>query len=241
MEPYLYEDLYKLEDSHWWHIAKRKMCVALIDRYIKFRNLKILEIGCGTGRNIQELMHFGNVWGIDSSAHAISFCRKRGLKKVSLGISEKIDHKDCKFDLVAMLDVLEHTEDTKTVKEVKRILKPHGYFLITVPAFMWLLSKWDEVLHHKRRYTKNSLSQTLEGNGFEIVKISYAFSFLVLPVVITRFIKSIIYKKEYPSDFKLSLPLINKIGNLACMIERWIILKFSIPLGTSVVCLARKI
>ncbi len=166
----IYQDLFELEDSHWWHIAKRNMCVALIDRYIKFRNLKILEIGCGTGRNIQELVQFGNVWGIDSSAHAISFCRKRGLKNVSLGISEKINHMDRKFDLVTMLDVLEHTEDTKTVKEVKRVLKSRGYFLITVPAFMWLWSKWDEVLHHKRRYTKASLSNILKGNGFEIYR-----------------------------------------------------------------------
>ncbi len=241
MENYLYQDLFELEEKHWWHLAKRSLCVELINSYIKRTDLKILDIGCGTGRNMQEFARFGIAQGVDQSQEAINFCKKRGLTHVQIDKSEHTDFKEQKFDLVTMLDVLEHTDDEMTIAETARILKSGGYLLITVPAFQWLWSRWDVVLHHKRRYTVADLTRLLEKHGLSIVKASYAFSFLVLPILMIRLIKSLLYKKDYPSDFKISSPLINRIGLFICSLERWFIFKTGIPIGTSVICLARKI
>ena len=76
MKKYLYKDLYLLENKHWWHISKRRSICQLIGKYNKIKNPKIIDIGCGTGKNIEELQKFGPVYGLDSSTEALNFCRK---------------------------------------------------------------------------------------------------------------------------------------------------------------------
>src|SRR3989344_6385103 len=96
MKKYLYQDLFELEEVHWWHIAKRKICLALIKKYVKTRtNYKILDIGCGTGKNLEELSKIGKAFGIDNSFDAIKFCReKRGLKNVTLAPAQNTGFSD---------------------------------------------------------------------------------------------------------------------------------------------------
>lgn len=241
MESYLYQDLYDLEEHHWWHISKRKSVNTFILKYIHRKNLKILDIGCGAGRNIEELKKYGSVWGLDNSEDALRFCKKRGRKNLIKANSENSGLKNKSFDLITLLDVLEHTDDKKSLKEIYRILKPSGYLLITVPAYKALWSKWDEVLHHKRRYTKQNLTKILDENGFSVAKVSYLYSFLYIPAFIVRSIKKLIYKNSYPSDFKLSSPLVNKMLIALSDFERKIIMNSTIPFGTSIICLAQKI
>lgn len=239
MENYLYIDLAKLEDSHWWHIAKREVVGELMKRFFVLRtqNDKILDIGCGTGRNVKEFAKFGTMWGIDSSSEAIKFCKEKGLKNVRLGTSDKTGFDRETFDVVTLLDVLEHVEEDKTLREIKRILAKNGVLIITVPAFSWLWSQWDVVLHHKRRYTKQSLTSVLSRNGFKVRKISYMYSFLVLPALLVRFIKSLLFKKNYGSDFEISLPFINKLLLWLSRGERS--MNYPLPFGTSLICVAR--
>ena len=242
MKKYLYQDLFELEEVHWWHIAKRKICLALIKKYVKTRsNFKVLDIGCGTGKNLEEFCKFGKAFGIDTSIDAIRFCReKRGLKNVTLASAQKTGFSYDSFDVVCILDVLEHTDDKKTLKEIHRILKPGGLLLITVPAFNFLWSRWDEVLHHRRRYTRESLSKILHLSNFNVIKISYMYSFLILPLIIIRFIKSFLFKNHYPSDFKISNKILNKVMISVSALESNLIFNGSIPFGTSLVCVAKK-
>lgn len=240
MEKYLYEDLYTLEEKHWWHISKRNMVSSLISKYITNKNPQILDIGCGTGKNVEMLSRIGTAWGLDNSVDAIEFCRKRGLKNIKLGQSSKTGFENSSFDAVTLLDVLEHVDEDPTLKEIRRILRDNQFLIITVPAFSWLWSKWDQVLHHKRRYTKQSLRKVLERNNFKIEKISYMYSFLVLPALLIRFIKSLFFKDYYPSDFKLSSPSVNNLLIRISNIERFFIENANIPFGTSLVCIAKK-
>lgn len=236
----LYKDLYDLEEKHWWHISKRKTCVELIKKYKKRAGNRILDIGCGSGKNLEQFSIFGSLYGIDISKEAIKFCKKRGLVNAKLGNSYHTGFKSSFFDIVTLLDVLEHTDDKRTLYEIKRILRQNGLLIITVPAFDFLWSRWDEVLHHKRRYTQESLRRILVHEGFEIIKISYVYSFLVLPAVVIRAIKSILFKENYPSDFKLSTNYINKLMLLISSIERRFMNNIDIPFGTSLVCICVK-
>ena len=77
----LYIDLYEREESHWWHLSKRKLLFKLLNRYAK-KGVCILDVGCGTGKNLEELGNFGKAEGVDNSSEAINFCKKRGLRKV---------------------------------------------------------------------------------------------------------------------------------------------------------------
>jgi len=240
MEKYLYKDLYELEESHWWHISKRKTGIELIRNFLRVKKPKILDIGCGTGKNLEILSALGTAWGIDISKEAIIFCKKRGLDRVSLCTAERTNFPSSSFDLVTLFDVLEHTNDEKSISEIFRILKSNGLVILTVPAFSFLWSNWDVVLKHRKRYTKKSLKTILERRGFKIKKISYMYSFLILPVFIIRLIKSSFYENFYPSDFKLSSPLINRTLLKLTDFERTLIKNCTIPFGTSLVCVAEK-
>lgn len=240
MERYLYDDLNRFETSHWWHISKRKTVRLLINKFLTLKNPRILDIGCGTGQNLYELKKLGDAWGVDKSSKAVIFCKKRGIKKVKVGTCYNTSFKDSFFDVITLLDVLEHTNDQKTLKEISRVLKPGGLLVITVPAFNWLWSRWDEVLHHKRRYTKQSLERLLKKNHFLVKKISYRYMYLVLPALLVRTIKARLFKKHYPSDFQLSPPVLNYILLKIADLERHLFDIASLPIGTSLVCIAQK-
>jgi len=236
-----YKEMYELEDKHWWHIAKREVVLNLIKKYCKKKNPEILDVGCGTGKNIETFSNLGTVYGIDYSKNAINFCKKRGLLKISLGNSERTTFKNGAFDLITALDVLEHTNDKNTISEIHRALKPEGIFILTVPAYPSLWSKWDEDLGHKRRYTLKNINKLLINNGFSIIKSSYFFSFIVIPAYILRRIKSRLYGNNYPSDFKIVTPLLNSLLLHLSKLEKLFFLKTGIPFGTSIVCVAKKL
>lgn len=241
MQKYLYEDLYNLEETHWWHKSKRELVTYFLEKYFSSKYNKILDVGCGTGKNMEQLQKYGNVWGLDNSKEAIKFCRKRGLKNLQLSNAEKTKFKANSFDIITLLDVLEHTDDNKTLKEMQRILKKNGILIITVPAFMWLWSKWDEVLYHKRRYDLKSLTSILKNNNFRVIKITYLYSFLVLPALIIRGIKEkLLSQKYYPSDFLLNNSIINKLLGIIANIEFNLAKRVKIPIGTSLLVIAKK-
>ena len=240
MQKYLYQDLYDLEETHWWHKVKRDLESFFLKKYLPDKNNKLLDVGCGAGKNIEAFSRLGECWGIDSSSDAISFCKKRGITKAIKGSIEKIPFSKQSFNIITALDVLEHVNDLKSLKEIYRVLKTNGVIIITVPAFPKLWSRWDEVLHHKRRYTKKSLERILQENSFRILKISYVYSFLVLPVFLIRLIKQFFFKDYYPSDFKLSSPLVNSLLSFVCRFEKSFVTRATIPVGTSLIAIARK-
>ena len=109
------------------------------------------------------------------------------------------------------------------------------------PAFSWLWSRWDEIAHHKRRYDKKRLFKILKNNNFNVIKATYLYSFLVIPVYLTRKIKQkLFYKQEYPSDFRLNNPILNNILNFLSFLEFKIAEKISLPFGTTILVVAKK-
>lgn len=240
MQNYLYDDLYNLEEIHWWHKAKRNLVSYLMKQNLSGTKNKILDVGCGTGKNLESFAKFGNTWGIDMAKEAVAYCKKRGIKNVTLGNLEKIPFNKDSFDCITALDVLEHVDDSKAIKELERVLKQSGILIVTVPAFPMLWSKWDVVLHHKRRYTRETLEKVLHKNRLRVLKISYIYSFLFLPAFIIRLIKKIVFRNHYPSDFKLSNKIINfLLGNIA-KAERFLVINSYIPFGTSLIAVVKK-
>jgi ubiquinone/menaquinone biosynthesis C-methylase UbiE len=235
----LYEDMYKSEETHWWHMAKRRFVGNLIKMYAQKKSLSLLDVGCGTGKNMEDLSRFGEVWGVDISNEALLFCKKRNLSKVKIGEAEHLPFGEKSFDVVSALDVLEHVDDMRSVREIKRVLKDGGYIIITVPAFGWLWSKWDEILHHKRRYTRKQLEDILTQEGFSIKRNTYIHSFLVMPSLIIRKLKQR-QSKTYTSDFQINNSLTNTILSFISELEQNWINRYDMPFGTSVLCIAQK-
>jgi ubiquinone/menaquinone biosynthesis C-methylase UbiE len=241
MESYLYDDLYQLEETHWWHRNKRELVISLLSHFFPKKKIRIVDVGCGTGKNVETFSKFGTCWGLDMAGKAIAFCKKRGLSHIKKGTAEQTGLPEQYFDVVTLLDVLEHTDDKKTLMEMRLILQRGGLLIITVPAYMWMWSRWDTVLHHKRRYGKHDLEKVLEDTGFRIKIRSFVYAFLLFPVLLIRFIKSRNAKEEYGSDFQLSNPFLDTVLFTLCRIEAWFVIRGLLPFGTSILVVAEKI
>src|SRR5580692_10172111 len=111
LEQQAYREQFELEDSHWWFHGRRSVIWALLRRAGATGDLRVLDAGCGTGRNMIEFGRLGEVEGVDFSADAIEFCRRRGLTDVQQGAIEKLPFADQTFDLILATDVIEHLRD----------------------------------------------------------------------------------------------------------------------------------
>ncbi len=145
------------------------------------------------------------------------------------------------FDAITVLDTLEHIDaDVKTLAELNRILKKGGLVAITVPAYMSLFSPHDELIGHKRRYTRKELAEKLKLTGYEVVKISHLFSPFVLPTFILRAYERLVNKRQLSVTLTMPPKILNTILNFVMSVEISILHYFDIPFGTSIFCIARK-
>jgi len=175
---------HRAEDRHWWYRGRR----TVLNRVIKDLDLpehaRILDAGCGSGRNMVELSRYGNVSAIELSPASVALARERSSGDVVEGSVLEMPFPDSSFDLAASLDVIEHLEDdVAALRELRRVVAPGGALLATVPAYQWLWSGHDEINHHHRRYTRRSLALAGERAGWQEVRTTY-FNSLLLPVAI---------------------------------------------------------
>jgi 2-polyprenyl-3-methyl-5-hydroxy-6-metoxy-1,4-benzoquinol methylase len=236
-----HKTIYETEVSHWWYRVRRKMVHNLIDRYYKNRHdLQILDLGCGTGALLQELSKYGHVSGKDISEQAISFCRSRGLQNVSVGSAMELNASDNTYDLVLALDVLEHIEnDKKVLNEIYRVIKPGGYAIVFVPAFMFLWGITDVLSEHYRRYTRSELVKKAKEAGFNISRSTYFNFFLFIPISGLRlFMRA--FSIPIESENKLGTPLTNKLFYLIFRAESFFVRFLKFPFGVSALVVLRK-
>ncbi|MBI2624666.1 class I SAM-dependent methyltransferase [Candidatus Parcubacteria bacterium] len=245
MQDQAYDKTYELENRYWWYVGRRYVFDRLLKRFLHpTTEARVVDIGCGTGGNFSMLGQFGTVLGLDISDKALEFCRRTGARNVALmrGVYDT-GLGTGSVDLVTMFDVLEHfDDDLRALAEISRILKPGGYTLISVPAFKTLWSELDEALHHRRRYKRRELEMKLEKAGFEIVKSSYLF-FFVFPLVFTyRIVGQFQERRFHPQFSYVELPRwLDAFLVWLSKVEAKILVRGGrLPVGSSVVCLARK-
>jgi len=240
----LYREMFTQESYYWWHVGKRGLVKGLLKKFAGLgqKKLKILDVGCGTGMTMKDLSVGNEVWGLDGDLAALNFCRKRGFKNLTRAdLSKKMPYHDKTFEVILCLDVLEHLKDDRLpLREFRRILKPGGILVITVPAYPQLMSRWDEVSGHYRRYSRSNLESLVVRAGFKIKKLSYFNFFALTPAILIRFIKSRSSKKDYASDF-VNLPSwLNQFLLFLTKIEKSVINLTNLPAGLSFICLGQK-
>jgi SAM-dependent methyltransferase len=245
METELYEQIAQIEDTHWWYVARRKIIFDWVFKILKdYATPTIADIGCGTGRNIAELLNNGchDIWGVDISLNALGHCKARNLKNLICADAAHSPFGPEQFDIIMLLDMIEHIEnDQKTLNEVFDALRANGRVVIFTPAFQFLWGLQDRVAHHYRRYSKTELRQKLEQAGFVIEKLSFANTFLFPVVFLGRlWIKMRNYKVNVISENDLHPPFLNGLLEKTFSAERRFLRTIDFPFGVSLLCIAKK-
>src|SRR5437867_2080002 len=193
MQPHTYAIMDEVEGSHWWFVGRRAILEGFLREIInRFESrlqaasvekepakagtqnaIRILDVGCGTGANLEMLAQFGDAEGVDVSDDALEFCHRKGLK-AQKGLAEKLPFEDETFDITTALDVVEHLDDDIVgLKEMFRVTKKGSYSLVFVPAFMWLWGVQDDVSNHRIRYTRRQVVERLRKAGYSIERATY--------------------------------------------------------------------
>ena len=201
MQQHTYAIMDEVEGSHWWFVGRRSILESFL-KSIESRlqaasreepakastqnAVRILDIGCGTGANLEMLSQFGEAEGVDVSDDALEFCRLKGLN-AQKGLAERLPFDDGTFDLTTALDVVEHLDDDVAgLREMHRVTKKGGFSLIFVPAYMFLWGVQDDVSNHRIRYTKKQIVDRLKTAGYTIERATYANWTFFAPILAGR-------------------------------------------------------
>jgi SAM-dependent methyltransferase len=175
-----------IDDRHWWYRGRRRVLRATLDSIEPSAPCRILDAGCGSGRTLDELADYGDVCGVDLSPAAVDAARSRG-HEAYIGDVGDLPFADAAFDLVTCLDVVEHTrDDRRTLGELRRVTRPGGVLLLTVPAHPTLWSAHDEANRHYRRYTRGSLIDAAVETDWHVAESTYFNAALLAPAAIVR-------------------------------------------------------
>jgi SAM-dependent methyltransferase len=234
VEDEIYQQLYDLEDGHWWFRGRRAVLWALLRRAGLPDGPRVLDAGCGTGRNLAEFGALGTAQGVDPSPQAIEFCRRRGLTGVTAAGIEALPFDDGAFDLILATDVLEHVEhDDLAAAELRRVAAPGAVLVVTVPAYRWLWSQHDDSHHHLRRYTARALRTRLAGAGWRPELLTYFNSVLLPPIALIRTIAR--RRAGGRTDYQLTGGVVNRLLELPMRTEAALIARgVRFPAGVSI-------
>jgi SAM-dependent methyltransferase len=253
MQQHTYAIMRRVEESHWWFVGRRRIIRSFLERLRhdleatrakhgdKSSPLNILDVGCGTGANLEMLSEFGAAEGVDVSAEALSFCQARGLRNVKQGEAEALPYDAQSFELVTGLDVVEHLDDDLAgLKEMRRVLRRDGRALLFVPAFMFLWGVQDDVSNHRRRYTLKGLKRVVRAAGFEIERATYVNLSFFAPILLGRlFMRATHLRPE--SENNITIGFLNGVLGKLLGAESVPLRYLNFPFGVSIICVARKV
>lgn len=244
MERIEYEVMAAVELRHWWYGGMRAINAALLDPlYARRRDLRILDAGCGTGGDALFLRRYGHVVGMDLAAEAISFGAPRLPGALTRGSVLSLPFDAERFDLVTSFDVLYHRgvpDEDAALSEVRRVLRPGGRLLIRLPAYEFLRSKHDRMVHTRRRYTAVAVRDLLARAGFVVEHCSYIMTLLFpLPLAQRLLERAAPGAAEPESAMQPPAPALNAALRWPMALEAaWLGLGGRFPFGLSVICLA---
>ncbi len=251
MEAPLFDELYRIEQQHWWFVARRRIINSLVNRYAHQTTqqpLKICELGCGTGGNLASWAEQGHdVVGMDASEKALDYARQRLGDRVKLGrLPDQVPFREESFDVILMADVLEHVQDdAASVRAALALLRTGGILVSTVPAHQWLYSPRDAQHHHFRRYSKPGLRQILTSPSTTIELLSYYNSVLFPVAAVARLWSRLAPPRPATAgstegDLRILPTPVNQGLTQVFAAERHLLGRMPLPPGLSLVSVVRK-
>lgn len=242
------------EDKHAWFAGRTRAILKYLDSEMPPDQVNqermVLDVGSGAGNMAHHLAHYGTVVGLDFNIRPLVVAAERALD-VCQASADLMPFENNTFDLVSLLDTVEHIPDEFGVfEECLRVLKPGGKLMVTVPAFQWLWSYNDEINDHQRRYEAPELKQKLEMTGFRVKRNSYNNFFLFPLIAGMRWLRPYNPDLESPhlteeeDVYQVEMePIpepVNSILHAVGWVEAELLQRIALPFGTSVICIAEK-
>jgi len=243
----LLELTYRAERTHFWFRGFRRFVRPMLTQAAGGRrDLRLLDCGCGTGANLELLNEHGRASGFDITATGPRFARAHGQTRVARGSIGAIPCPDATFDVVTAFDVFYGLPDEieqAAPREMARVLKPGGMMIVTTAALESLRGGHGSLAKELRRYDLRSLTRLLEGAGFEVVRMSYVFATL-FPLVygVRAWQRWQGGGEAAASATEISVPSapVNALLTALVTIESWLLRVIDMPIGSTIICLARK-
>ncbi len=244
METEVYDYFYHAEEAHWWFRARRRVLASVLRGVLPTGSLRIADVGCGTGGMLGVLSELGTVTGVDAAPEARDYCRRRGFDNVLDPDTWARD--GASYDLVTAFDVVEHVEDdVGFLRMMANRLAPGGRLCVTVPAYQFLWSTFDEMNHHKRRYSRRRLVEAMNAAGLRVTRSTHFNTLLFPPIAAVRLLeKTLRADPTDPEEKKRSLARWFKVGPLNGPLEavfaseRHALAGMDLPVGCSILALA---
>jgi SAM-dependent methyltransferase len=249
-----------IEQTHYWHVHRRGIILDQLRRFAPPDACgPLVEVGCGIGTVATHLNEHGyRVDYSDVYGEALDIAAKRAREKLGDAATER---RFLRMDVtrglplklwsgIMAFDVIEHLPDDHGMLEnVRDALagKEGGFVMVTVPAFQLLWSPWDDVEKHKRRYTREGLTDLLQRTGFEVVQSTYFFGplfFAALGMKGARLLKSAIASGEKARGIadlteSKNIEALNRVMLGVLSGERAWLERATLPVGTSILAIAR--
>ncbi len=247
MDRSAYDRWFELEDRHFWRIAKRELILELVEKWKPQPQpgeaLKLLDIGGACTLLTRELGRFGDITLVEHDEKTAQFAAETlGLDVLHGSLPDRLPVSG-PFDVVTLIDVLEHIDDdVAAARAVHDIMRPGGLLVASVPAVPLLWGEHDISVHHKRRYMAGTLRPVLERAGLIIERMTYHTS-LLFPAVFAQRMWSRLHKgiKEH-AEYPVKVPpaIINRPFYSIMNLERRLMRHFDMPIGSSVVAICRR-
>jgi SAM-dependent methyltransferase len=236
MSPDAYLQMAETEAEHWWFRGRRDVVRSVLNRLALPPGARVLEVGSGTGGNLEMLAEFGSVSGLemDETARMLTAKSTGARFDVRAGrCPDNVPFDREAFDLICFFDCLEHiADDVGALARMRETLAPSGKIVVTVPAYQWLWGAHDVYLHHHRRYSRAALAACVDEAGYRIERMTY-FNALLLPLAIAVRLIDRLLKHDRSSGDATPAAALNMLLYRIFSAERHWVSRSTLPCGVS--------
>ncbi|OGC53867.1 hypothetical protein A3B64_05065 [candidate division WWE3 bacterium RIFCSPLOWO2_01_FULL_37_24] len=237
-----FDKINKLENTHWWYVGTREISFEILEKYLPQKTgIKSLDVGCGTGGNMNKLLKYGIAEGIDVDPYAVELTRQNGFN-CRVGDMHNLNLPEESYDLITFYDVINQTKPENILKVFKDVgagLKCDGIFSFREPAMNIATGSHDKEVGILYRFNKRDTRRMLENSGFKVLYIVYMNSLLFLPIILKRNIDKV-FNLPPKSDVKNHSDAVNTFLFWVLRVEKMLQKFLSFPFGISILVVAQK-
>lgn len=224
-----------LFQRHWWWRARERVILDALRVHRPASGWRdVLDVGCGDGLFFDTLARLEGVRLVEGVEPARALVSPDGphLDRIHVVPFDESFAPGRRYSLVLMLDVLEHLPDpAAAMRHALSLLAPDGVFLATVPAFMGLWTRHDDLNHHYTRYDRRSFRALAGEAGLRIDEMRYFFRWTAAAKIATRIAEAVIRGEPKPPSVPPA-PINRALYGLS-RLEEALLGRIPLPLGSS--------